>query len=196
MAAMLSSRLRRADPLPPLLAEVRRLQLRLRRFEDFVLVPSSPAPAAEPAGRDLDAAFAALKRPAAELRIARACARSLEETGKALDEAAAEARLFGTPVDSFVRQAASVLREGGRELEAAAREGGRAADPRAGALVRARKAFLYVEGLTRKGLAEQLQQPGVVRMLKTRELYRRLSDAAAHGVEATDRLAELLVRNP
>ncbi|MFA6030289.1 MAG: hypothetical protein WC969_10580 [Elusimicrobiota bacterium] len=193
---MLSSRSRRAGSCPPLLAEVRRLQSRLRRFEDFALVPSSPAPAAEPAGPDPDAAFSALKWPPADLRLARACARSLEESGKALGEAAAEARLFGTPVDAFIRQAASVLREGGRELEAAARELGRAPDPRAGALVQARKAFLYVEGLTRKGLAEQLQGPSVVRMLKTRELYRRLSDAAAHGVEATDRLAELLVRNP
>ena len=62
-------------------------------------------------------------------------------------------------------------------------------------LIRAKKAENYVEHLYRTALVELFKDPNVVTILKTRELYRHLSNAADHGDEAADVIGDILVKS-
>ncbi|MBI3292320.1 MAG: DUF47 family protein [Elusimicrobia bacterium] len=62
-------------------------------------------------------------------------------------------------------------------------------------LIRVKKTENLVEHLYREALVELFQTPDVVLILKTRELYRHLSNAADRGDEAANIISDLLVKN-
>jgi len=61
-------------------------------------------------------------------------------------------------------------------------------------IVRAKKAENLVEHRYREGLAELFRNPDVVEILKLREVYRHLSNAADRGDEAADIMGDIVVK--
>src|SRR3989339_399351 len=62
-------------------------------------------------------------------------------------------------------------------------------------LVRAKKAENFVEHRYREGLVELFKTNDVIKILKTREIYRHLSNAADRVVESADIIGDILVKN-
>ncbi|MFH2203798.1 MAG: hypothetical protein ABIJ96_11825 [Elusimicrobiota bacterium] len=111
------------------------------------------------------------------------------------ERAAAEIMLFEVPVDKHLRKLAEVVREEGGELVEALRHlPGR---PRASEeyVIRVRKTGSLAERVHRRALAELCKNPNVVTILKTRELYRHLSDSAEKGGEAAEIIGDILAKN-
>jgi len=61
-------------------------------------------------------------------------------------------------------------------------------------VVRAKKAENFVEHRYREGLVELFKTDDVVKILKTREIYRHLSNAADRGDEAANIVGDILVK--
>jgi predicted phosphate transport protein (TIGR00153 family) len=61
-------------------------------------------------------------------------------------------------------------------------------------IIRAKKAENFVEHRYREGLAELFKNPDVVEILKLREVYRHLSNAADRGDEAADIIGDIVVK--
>jgi len=62
-------------------------------------------------------------------------------------------------------------------------------------LIRAKKSENFVEHLYRQALADLFKKNDVISILKTRELYRHLSNAADRGDEAADIIGDILVKS-
>ena len=52
-----------------------------------------------------------------------------------------------------------------------------------------------MEHLYREGLVELFKSPDIVEILKKREIYRHLSNAADRGDEAADIISDILIKN-
>lgn len=64
-----------------------------------------------------------------------------------------------------------------------------------GHIIRAKKSENLMEHLYREALAELFKTSDVMAVLKLREIYRHLSNAADRGDEAADILSDILVKN-
>jgi predicted phosphate transport protein (TIGR00153 family) len=62
-------------------------------------------------------------------------------------------------------------------------------------IISAKKAENRMEHLYREALAQLFKNPDVVTIIKMREIYRHLSNAADRGDEAADILSDILVKN-
>jgi uncharacterized protein len=61
-------------------------------------------------------------------------------------------------------------------------------------LIKARKEENAIERKYREGLAELFKTNDFIRILKSREIYRRLSNAADRVVEASNTISDILVK--
>ena len=61
-------------------------------------------------------------------------------------------------------------------------------------IISAKKAENHVEHMYREALVELFKNPNVIDILKTRELYRHLSNSADRGDEAADIIGDILVK--
>jgi uncharacterized protein Yka (UPF0111/DUF47 family) len=103
--------------------------------------------------------------------------------------------LFGVPTNYHLKEMAKTLHAAARDIAAAVRslrDYPRVCEEH---IIRAKKAENYVEHLYRTALVELFKDPDVVTILKTRELYRHLSNAADHGDEAADVIGDILVKS-
>ena len=103
--------------------------------------------------------------------------------------------LFQVPTDDFLRKMAGAIHEAGGEILHAVRDlrdHPRDCEER---IIKAKKAENRVEHLYREGLVELFKNTDVVTILKTRELYRHLSNAADRGDEAADIIGDILVKS-
>lgn len=106
-----------------------------------------------------------------------------------------EMMLFEVPSDHHLKKMAKALHEAGVDIVAAVRtlrDHPRVCEEH---LIRAKKTENYVEHIYRQALAELFKNPNVVTILKTRELYRHLSNAADRGDEAADIIGDILVKS-
>ncbi len=92
-------------------------------------------------------------------------------------------------------QMAEALVEGAREITSAVAAlrhmpGGMHAH-----IIKAKKSENRIEHLYREALAELFKTTDVVTILKMREIYRHMSNAADRGDEAADILSDILVKN-
>jgi uncharacterized protein len=62
-------------------------------------------------------------------------------------------------------------------------------------IIRAKKSENLMEHLYREALVELFKNPDVVKLLKFREIYRHLNNAADRGDEAADIISDILVKN-
>ena len=105
-----------------------------------------------------------------------------------------EMMLFGVPTDDFLKEMAKAIHAAGVDIVSAVRvlrDHPRVCEEH---LIRAKKSENYVEHTYRNALVELFKNPDVVTILKTRELYRHLSNAADRGDEAADIIGDILVK--
>lgn len=111
-------------------------------------------------------------------------------------KAAADAMtLYGVPTSEPLVKIAEAVRTEGIELAAAL--GAVLRDPGGSeeSLVRAKRAAGFAGTAARDALAELLKSPNVVTILKTKELYKHLSEAADRGDEAADIIGDIRVKS-
>ena len=181
-----------------LLAQAERIAAGLDVFEEMAKAPAA-AKAARIAAvkRRADAAAAELLRaleqaPASQRRRMRCCSRELAELFSCVKRAADDMLVFQTPVDENLLLMASALQRAGEGIVAALRA--LPGEPQAcgSSLAAAKRAEHGLQTICRRSVSELVKGPNMVAILKGRELYRRLSDAGAHGAEAAELLAEML----
>lgn len=109
-----------------------------------------------------------------------------------------EVQLFGLEPTELMRKMVGVLREAAEELHLGVtqlRERPQVALQHA---TRAKKLENRLEGMYREALAELFQQPktldDIMLMLKRREVYRHLSNAADRGDEAANIISDIVVK--
>ena len=106
-----------------------------------------------------------------------------------------EMMLFEVSSDEHLLRMAKALKEAGEDIVAAVkalRDHPRVCEEH---LIRAKKTENLVEHIYREALAALFKTTDVIRILKTRELYRHLSNAADRGDEAADIIGDILVKS-
>lgn len=106
-----------------------------------------------------------------------------------------EMMLFEVAADRFLEKMARALHEAGGEIVSAVRSLRDHPQVCQEHLIRAKKTENHVEHIYREALAELFKNSNVVTILKTRELYRHLSNAADRGDEAADIIGDILVKS-
>ncbi len=105
-----------------------------------------------------------------------------------------EMMLFEVPTDDFLKRMAKAIHAGGEEVVAAVRslrDHPRVCEEH---MIRAKKNENAVEHIYREALVMLFKSKDIIRILKTRELYRHLSNAADRGDEAADIIGDILVK--
>jgi predicted phosphate transport protein (TIGR00153 family) len=124
-----------------------------------------------------------------------ALSRSLDDMIDYANSTVEEMMLFETPTNAHLVQMAQALFEGAREITAAVESLRHMPDGMQDHIIRAKKCENRMEHLYREALAEIFKTTDVVTILKMREIYRHLSNAADRGDEAADILSDILVKN-
>lgn len=106
-----------------------------------------------------------------------------------------EMLLFQAPTNARLVDMAEALYEGAQHITAAVGTLRHMPDGMQAHIIRAKKCENRMEHLYREALAELFKTPDVVTILKMREIYRHLSNAADRGDEAADILSDILVKN-
>lgn len=121
--------------------------------------------------------------------------RSLDDMIDYANSTVEEMRLFGAPTNAHLVKMAEALFDGAREITAAVESLRHIPNGMEGHIIRAKKSENRMEHLYREALAELFKTPDVVTIIKMREIYRHLSNAADRGDEAADILSDILVKN-
>jgi uncharacterized protein Yka (UPF0111/DUF47 family) len=200
MALVTVSNKSRAGLAPQILVQAERIAAGLEVFEEMVQAPAAAKGARiSDIKKRADAAAAKLLQrieqgegPILERRRMRRCSRALEELLFCVKSAAEDILVFQAPEDENLLQMAKALKEAGERIAAAIQA--LPMDPQACGkhLVAAKRAEQRLQTIFRRSLSELVKGPNIVTILKSRELYRRLSDAGLHGAEAAEILGELL----
>ncbi|MBI5597495.1 MAG: DUF47 family protein [Elusimicrobia bacterium] len=106
-----------------------------------------------------------------------------------------EMMLFEVATDEHLKKMARAIHEAGEEIAAAVRLLHEHPSVVQEHIIRAKKHENEVEHLYREALVELFKNPNVVTILKTRELYRHLSNSADRGDEAADIIGDILVKS-
>jgi len=106
-----------------------------------------------------------------------------------------EMLLFGVGTDPHLQKMADALYQASRHVTFAV-EGLRKMSPDIQEhIIRAKKAENLMEHLYRETLVELFKDKDVINLLKMREIYRHLNNAADRGDEAADIISDILVKN-
>ncbi|HAM35018.1 MAG TPA: DUF47 domain-containing protein [Elusimicrobia bacterium] len=105
-----------------------------------------------------------------------------------------EMTLFEAKSNDHLRRMAEGLCEAGKEIAAAIPLIMTHPNVCQQHIIRAKKAENFVEHRYREALAELFKNPDVVEILKLRELYRHMSNAADRGDEAADIIGDIVVK--
>ena len=105
-----------------------------------------------------------------------------------------ELALFEAEPDSNMKQMVEVLYEATKDVNYGVKHMKNNPGACAEHIIRAKKAENKVERLYRKGLAELFQTNDVIKILKNREVYRHLSNAADRIVLAANIIGDILVK--
>jgi predicted phosphate transport protein (TIGR00153 family) len=124
-----------------------------------------------------------------------ALSRSLDDMIDYANSTVEEMMLFAAPTNAHLVEMAEALFEGAREITAAVESLRHMPNGLQGHIIKAKKCENRMEHLYREALAEIFKTPDVVTILKMREIYRHLSNAADRGDEAADILSDILVKN-
>lgn len=106
-----------------------------------------------------------------------------------------EMLIFKMNADDYVRQMAEVLEEATKHVAYAVKHMKSNAGVCVEHVIRAKKAENKIERLYRQGLAELFQTNNVIEILKAREVYRHLSNAADRVVMAANIISDILVKH-
>jgi predicted phosphate transport protein (TIGR00153 family) len=124
-----------------------------------------------------------------------ALSRSLDDMIDYANTTVEEMILFVAPTNIHLVKMAEVLFEGAREITAAVESLRHMPNGLQDHIIKAKKSENRMEHLYREALAEIFKTPDAVTIIKMREIYRHLSNAADRGDEAADILSDILVKN-
>jgi uncharacterized protein Yka (UPF0111/DUF47 family) len=106
-----------------------------------------------------------------------------------------EMELFQVQPNPHLQNMATLLFEGAQHITLAIASLGHMPGDIQNHIILAKKSENKMEHLYREALAELFKTPDVVTIIKMREIYRHLSNAADRGDEAADILSDILVKN-
>jgi uncharacterized protein len=124
-----------------------------------------------------------------------ALSRSLDDMIDYANSTVEEMMLFKAPTNAHLVKMSEALFEGAREITAAVESLRHMPNGLQDHIIKAKKSENRIEHLYREALAELFMTPDVVTIIKMREIYRHLSNAADRGDEAADILSDILVKN-
>lgn len=124
-----------------------------------------------------------------------ALSRSLDDMIDYANSTVEEMTLFQAPSNDHLVKMSEALFEGAREITAATESLRHMPNGMQDHIIRAKKSENRMEHLYREALAELFKTTDVVTIIKMREIYRHLSNAADRGDEAADILSDILVKN-
>jgi predicted phosphate transport protein (TIGR00153 family) len=124
-----------------------------------------------------------------------ALSRTLDDMIDYANSTVEEMILFQAPTNHHLMDMAKALYEGAQYITAAVGSLRNMPNDMQGHIIRAKKSENRMEHLYREALAELFKTPDVVTIMKMREIYRHLSNAADRGDEAADILSDILVKN-
>lgn len=103
--------------------------------------------------------------------------------------------LFQAPTNPHLKDMAEALYEGSRHIAQAVEGLRRIPNGIQEHIIRAKKSENRMEHLYREALVDLFKNPDVATILKMREIYRHLSNAADRGDEAADIISDILMKN-
>ncbi len=106
-----------------------------------------------------------------------------------------EMLLFGVQTNEHLKKMAEALYEASRDITLAVQGLRSMNDNTHKYIIRAKKAENRMEHLYREALVELFKDKDFVHILKMREIYRHLNNAADRGDEAADIVSDILVKN-
>ena len=124
-----------------------------------------------------------------------ALSRALDDMIDYANTTVEEMMLFEVQPDSHLLHMAQALYEGAKEISLAVAELRHMSSSMQAHIIRAKKIENRMEHLYREALAEVFKDKDIVNILKKREIYRHLSNAADRGDEAANILSDILVKN-
>src|SRR5882672_5186082 len=124
-----------------------------------------------------------------------ALSRSLDDMIDYANSTVEEMMLFQAPTNEHLVEMGAALFEGAREITAAVESLRHMPNGLQEHIIRAKKSENRMEHLYREALAELFKTTDTVTIIKMREIYRHLSNAADRGDEAADILSDILVKN-
>ncbi|MEW6556180.1 MAG: DUF47 family protein [Elusimicrobiota bacterium] len=105
-----------------------------------------------------------------------------------------EMTLFEIQPDTYIKKMVEAIHSATKDIVCAVKQLKEHPGVCAEHLVRARKAENFVEHRYREGLVELFKTNDVINILKKREIYRHLSNAADRAAEAADVINDILVK--
>ncbi|PKM70790.1 MAG: DUF47 domain-containing protein [Firmicutes bacterium HGW-Firmicutes-18] len=105
-----------------------------------------------------------------------------------------EMTLFEVHADNYIKKMAEALHNAAKDVSCAIKNLKEHPGVCAEHIIRARKAENFVEHRYREGLVELFKTSDVIKIMKTREIYRHLSNAADRAAEAADVVNDILVK--
>ena len=103
--------------------------------------------------------------------------------------------LFKVQPDIYIKKMVEAMKNATKDIVCALKL--LKSDPKSASecIVRAKKAENFVEHRYREGLSELFESDDIKKILKTREVYRHLSNAADRADEAANIISDILVKN-
>lgn len=124
-----------------------------------------------------------------------ALSRALDDMIDYANTTVEEMMLFQAPTNDHLKYMADSLYQGAQHITMAVQALRKMPDGIHEHIIKAKKSENRMEHLYREALVELFKDPNVVTLLKMREIYRHLSNAADQGDEAADIISDILVKN-
>lgn len=105
-----------------------------------------------------------------------------------------EMTLFGVGTNEHLKMMAETLHSAAQDIATAVRLMDKEPQAATEHIVRAKKTENKMEHLYREALVELFKNPDLLSIIKLREIYRHLSNAADRGDEAADIIGDILVK--
>lgn len=105
-----------------------------------------------------------------------------------------EMMLFQVGPNEHIKKMTESLNDAAKDISAAVRLMRTHPQAATDHIVRAKKTENFMEHLYRRALAELFKDPDVITILKLREIYRHLSNAADRGDESANIIGDILVK--
>ena len=105
-----------------------------------------------------------------------------------------EMTLFEIGTDDYLKKMVDTLYDAAKDISCAIREMKEHPHVCNEHIVRVRKAENSIEHRYREGLVELFKQKDVIKILKTREIYRHISNAADRAAAAADIISDIIVK--
>lgn len=123
-----------------------------------------------------------------------ALSRSIDDMCDYAKSTVEEMQIFGVEPNDHIRKMTEALYESSRDIASAVRLMRTHPQAANDHLVRAKKTENYMEHLYRKALADLFATSDAIQILKLREIYRHLSNAADRGDESANVICDILVK--